>query len=421
MVVLSYVFHLSLILFVAWRCWKNETTLRKVFWPALTLRMAAGVCLGLLYIYYYSTADTFAYFDDASKLAGLARTDFGAWIDAVFAARVPDSIHLTLYQPRALFLTRITSVFSLVTGDQYWIIGAYFSAFSFAGAWYLVKTIARYIPSATPAAIVAFLFLPSVVFWTSGVLKESLAVAALYYLAAFFLRLWSGEKPNVARLSLAALSLWLLWNLKYYYAAIFIPVLLATVLYRLLFSGMRLRAVAEAVAWVACLVIPAIAITFLHPNFHADRLMHVIVMNNAAYNAMSDPNGVVHFHNLRPVAASLMENAPWALFSGLFRPLPWEAGDVMPLLAALENTAVIILFVFALPQLKKYVSSEWRLLILALTVYVIVLCVLLTFSAPNFGTMSRYRVGYFSFFVFILLSGVTIPLRQSWHRRLDRL
>lgn len=395
--------HLTVIFLAARGCWKHETSLRRFFWPALILRILAGICLGLVYLYYYETADTFAYFQDASKLAALARTDFHAWLDACFFSRVPEDLHLNFYQPRALFLTKITSVFNLLTIDQYWIIGAYFSAFSFAGAWYLVKTIERYVNPATLAAVIAFLFLPSVVFWTSGLLKESLAVAALYYLVAFFLRICAGRKPLVPGVLIAALSLWVLWNLKYYYAAIFLPVALATLLYRFLFSKMGLRPVAEIAAWLGCLVVPAIAIMFLHPNFYPDRLMHVILTNNAAYNALSHPDGVVHFHNLRPDAMSLIENAPCALFSGLFRPLLWEASGLLPMLASAENTIVMILLFFALAGLRRHTGSQWRLLIVALTAYVVFLCILLTLSAPNFGTMSRYRSGYFSFFVFLVL------------------
>lgn len=418
MATLLAVSHLALIFFLAWRCWKNETSLRRFFWPALVLKMLAGVCLGLVYLYYYTTADTFAYFEDASKLAALARTDVRAWLDVCFFNRVPDAVQLSFYQPRALFLTKITSVFSLVTADGYWIIGAYFSAFSFAGAWYLVKTIERHASRASLAAVIAFLFLPSVVFWTSGLLKESLSVAALYYLAGVFLRIWGGQKQRVTGVLMAVLSLWVLWNLKYYYAAVFVPVALATVLYRLLFRKLALDGFAETAAWFACLVVPLIAIMFLHPNFYPGRLMHVILMNNAAYNALSDPDGVVHFHDLRPTVTSLVENAPWALFSGLFRPLLWEVSGLMPWLAAAENTAVIILFLLSLQGLKKYGTSRWRLLILALAVYVTLLCILLTFSAPNFGTLSRYRSGYFSFFVFLVLceNPLLAYLQTSRHR-----
>jgi hypothetical protein len=146
------------------------------------------------------------------------------------------------------------------------------------------------------------------------------------------------------------------------------------------------------------------AITFLHPNFYPHRIFEVILANNAAYNALSDPGGVVHFHNLRPSILSFVENAPWALFSGLFRPLFGENFTLMPLLASIENTVVLALFILSLSKLGRYAGAPNTQHILAAASYVALLCILLTFSAPNFGTLSRYRSGYFSFFVFIVLS-----------------
>ncbi len=97
---------------------------------------------------------------------------------------------LTLQEPRALFLSKVVSVFGLFTASNYWIISCYFSCLAFAGAWYLVKIIRRCNAHYTLAAVLAFLFFPSVVFWSSGIVKESLAMASLYFLSAVFLSYW---------------------------------------------------------------------------------------------------------------------------------------------------------------------------------------------------------------------------------------
>ena len=404
MTILLPVFHAALLLFLAWRYRKTETVLRPFFWPAFGFKVFSAVCVGLLYTFYYDTADTFAYFDDGSKLAGLALRDFSAWRDVLLFDKIPDSLHLNFNQSRALFLVKITSLFSIVTANNYWMISAYYAAISFSGAWCLVKVIHRHIPAATFPAVFAFLFFPSVVFWTSGLLKESLAVGALYYLAAVFLKVWFRERLRVADPLLMVASLWVFWNLKYYYAAVFIPVVCTTLVYRFVVSRRVSSASAEAIIWIVMLAVPIAGVMFLHPNFYPHRLFHVILTNNAAYNALSDPGAFVRFHNLRPTALSLAANAPWALFSGLFRPLLAEASEPVSILASIENTAVLVLFAGAVWRMKKkYTSSPHRLLILAVAVYVIVLCILLTFSAPNFGTLSRYRSGYYPFFVLLLL------------------
>ena len=419
MAILLTSFHIILIFALAWGIWKKQRSLRKFFWPALLVKLMAGICLGLLYSYYYSVADTFDYFRDASKLASLALEDFSAYLDLLFFNTHLESLQLVFDQPRAVFLSKITSVFSILTHNNYWIIGAYLSLISFCGAWFLVQTINRYMPSVVLAAVAAFLFLPSVVFWSSGLLKESLALAALFYLSALFLKIWFNEKASVREWLLAAVSLFVLWQLKYYYAAVFMPVVCTSVLYKFFIRKGFQSSLPEVAVWLGILILPLVLISFAHPNFYPHRLLDVILTNHEAYREFSAPEDLVHFHNLRPTAISLLKNAPWALFSGLFRPLVWETSALIQLAPGVENTLVLLLFLAASIGFKKYFTSPHRVLILTLTVYVVMLCIFITFSAPNFGTLSRYRSGYISFFVFIILCNN--PLVQYLERSFPRL
>ena len=59
---------------------KQTATLRRVYWPAFVVKIAAGLALGLVYKYYYAQGDTFPYFYDAVTLADLARRDVAEYI-----------------------------------------------------------------------------------------------------------------------------------------------------------------------------------------------------------------------------------------------------------------------------------------------------------------------------------------------------
>ena len=420
MAIFLWIFHIALVVAVSFAFFKKQTALKKYFWPALAARTIAGVCLGLLYTHYYAVADTFDYFRDAGKMATLARADLPSYLELLFFNRNLDILPLALGQPRAVFLTKIASVFHLITYGNYWLTGMYFSLISFSGAWVLVQAISRNIPSVTPAAVIAFLFLPSAAFWTSGLLKESLAMAALFYLTAFFLKIWFREKQSFRACMIALVSLWVLWNLKYYYAGIFLPVACSCLLYKFLF-GKKFRSTPalETLVWIALFILPLMVISFWHPNFYPDRLLKVVVLNNSVFNELSAPGDYVHFDNLRATPVSMLQNAPQALFSGLFRPLIWEATSAIQLLQGVENTVLLLLFLAACLRFKKYLTSPHRLLLLGLLVYVVLLCVLITLSAPNFGTLSRYRVGYVSFFAFIIFCNN--PVVQYLERSFRRL
>lgn len=420
MSILLALIHTAIILAVSSRVRKRETRLKKFFGPALALKLVAGVSLGLVYTYYYSVSDTFVYFSDAVKLAALARRDFAAYAGLLFSDTNLDLVTLTFQEPRALLLTKITSVFCLLTNDNYWVTGFYYSLISFLAAWFLVKTLDRHIPAARNAALAAFLFLPSVVFWSSGLLKESLALAALYFLTAMFLKAWFGDKLVLWQYLTGVLALWICWNLKYYYVALFVPVVFTSLLYKyLLAKRMQSSPARSMLIWLAMFVFPVAIVSFFHPNFHAARLLDVVVENNSAYQVLSDPEDLIHFHHLEAAPFSFLKNAPWALFSGLFRPLFWETSALIQVLPGIENTVILLFFLAACLRYRTFFSSP---LLLSATVYVVLLCILITLSTPNFGTLSRYRTGYISFFVMMILSNNPLLkyMERSWRRLVSK-
>lgn len=404
MEVMIALLHLGVIVAMTYLLSKRSTDFRPFMSAALALKLFAGICLGLMYLHYFPGGDTFVYFDDAAKLAALAWKDPSSYFNILFFTRGVESASLALLEPRALFFTKLTSVVSLITGNNYWAISFYFSFVSFLAACHLVGVIRRNLPSCATAAVVAFLFMPSVVFWTSGVLKESLAMAAFFFLAALFLKIWFHNRMLLWEWALSVLAVWVFWNLKYYYAGAFIAIAVASLLYKRTLSGRTAHSAGvEAIGWVMFLLVPAILVTFLHPNFYLDRLPDVIVSNNAVYNEMSDPGEYVVFYHLSPTAWSILINTPWALFSGLFRPLAWEASSLVQLAQAMENTLLLLLFCISIMGWGRYARSRHRLLILAVVTFVLGTCAFVTLSAPNFGTLSRYRVGYIPFFTFIVL------------------
>lgn len=394
--------HAIVIIAVGFQIYRHQTLNRRWFWPGLLFKMMAGVGVGMVYTHYYSVGDTFRYWEDACQAAELARTDFGAYLSFLSFGDTDGAMPI-VNEPRALFFIRIVSVFALLTLGNYWATGFYLSFLSFLGAWYLVQTISRNIRSASIPAVMAFAFLPSFVFWSSGLLKESISAGALLFLSALFLKVWFNERLRWWDVVPSALSLWLLWNLKYYYAGVFTAVVFTNLMYRFLFRGRRFPLASETLIWLTLLLVPVAVVTLTHPNFHLNRLPAVVAENNAVYNAISEPGDVVHFHDLEPTAVSMAMNAPWALVSGLFRPFPWEASSLMQLAASIENAALLCMFFVCCARIRTLAASPHRVVVVSAIVYIVVLAVFLTLSAPNYGTLSRYRVGYISFFTFVIL------------------
>jgi hypothetical protein len=396
-------FHFLIIISIAWLVFrKYGTKYPRVFWLSFLFKLSMGSALGLVYLYYYSANDTWLFFRDANALAQFGKSDFPSYLKFLFTDEAPDDLfgQLVNSQERSLFLIKFMSVFAWIGGNNYWISASYFSLISFCSAWYLFSVVTRLFEQSWLAAAVSFLFFPSIIFWSSGLVKETLALTAIYFVTGLFLKYIFNEKVAWYEWMLALCSFWVAWNLKYYWTALFGAVVFTYLLVHLLSNKLPLFQKNRVVAWVIIFVALCGGVSLLHPNFYLDRFLDVLITNHNDFIRISDDDGLIHFYNLHSSWLSVITNAPWALISGLLRPFLWEASGVMALLASLENLLITVLLLTSLTRITRV--GKHRLLLLSACVYIACLCVFLALSTPNLGTLSRYRIGFLPFLIFIL-------------------
>lgn len=396
-----------LVLFaIAFQVARKEPELRSVFWLGCLLKCICGVLVGLLYIDYYESGDTIHYYLDASKIADLARADPSAYMQFLWTndAGAGAVLELNLAAPRAIFLSKMASIAALLTSNDYWLMAVWFSFVSFLLTWLLLRELVRHDSRLQYAAVLSLLFFPSAVFWSSGLIKESMAMAMLSFVACCFVRVWDRRRFPIQWLLFLPFALWILWSLKYYYVAVLCPILLTELVYSYIMSP-RLgdfSRVTRALVWVMLFVIPLISITILHPNLNPQVFLDVIVDNHDAYMLVSDESSRIDYGELEPTFMSMLANAPTALVSGLYRPFFWESDGLVQLLAGVENLLLMVLTACAMIRFLKHKSVSRGGAIILL--YTVSLCVFLALSAPNLGTLSRYRVGFLPFFVLLLFN-----------------
>lgn len=382
MTVAAIIVNLLMIAFVASLVWRKLATSDSlVYWSAAVTHLAAGIALGLFYLLYYNRAgDTFTLFNRAVE-----STDFQFAID----------------EPRSAFFIYIIRIINIITVNNYWVTSLWFSIFSFICAYRLVCKLDGFFPSLRVASRIALLFVPSVVFWSSGIVKESISFGVIVILTMYFLSFMKNEKVTWIGFIEIILSLIILLNLKYYVAAVLLPTMITAIIIK------KIDPKKFIAAWyIAAFVVLCVGVSFTHPNFYLSRFLTVIVDNYNIY----DHGLLIRYYDLSPTWGSILINSPLALFSGLFRPLVFEAQSIPAFIAALENLVILGLFIWKIKfiRMSAFASPadkpENRLIVFAVIWYAVVLCIFLALSTPNMGTLSRYRVGFLSFFILLILA-----------------
>lgn len=378
----------------------------------LTFKLLAGLALGLIYKYHYGGGDTFTYFHESETIANFLLKFPKQFFSIYFGTTENEDLvnQLVFFdQPRALLFAKIISVFYLFTVGNYWMISAYLSLINFLCIYLLVEELNKKFPDYKKYAAIAFYFLPTFVFWSSGLLKESLAIGALALTVAMTLRLLQTQKyADFPCWAVWLFAAYLLWELKYFYAAVAMP-LLSVVLVRDILG----RWIKVSKYHVGLMVfIGFLVVSTLHYNLNMSHILDVIY-NNYQLGLLASGSGAIHFFHFDGSVHGFLINLPLALFSGLFRPLLFEISNGFQGIVAVENTLALGLFLFALWKSRFRISLQNPIVIIVL-VYIILLAVLLAFATPNFGTFSRYKAGYWPFFIYLVLILNEKAFRNPW-------
>jgi hypothetical protein len=261
-----------------------------------------------------------------------------------------------------------------------------------------------------PVAIAA-LFVPSFVFWSSGLIKEAVVVAGFGW-TFYGLHLWIHEgrpAPGVAIMMAGAASMLLV---KPY---ILFPFVLAGGSWyywsRSLKRGrVRIRPVPLAVA--AVLGVGGIVLLgqyfpeYAIENFtgQASDLQELGRQGGSAFSlSTAAPSSLV----------GQFAYAPAALLTSLFRPFIFEVHNIPSFVNALETTVLTLLFVRILftrnlGNVRRQIADNP--LLVFCVVFVLAFGIAVGLASSNMGSLSRYRTPLLPFFV-VLLVMLGKPLR----------
>ena len=415
----------------------NQFT-KPFFIPALTLKFIGAVGLGLIYQFYYGGGDTFNYlynsqvihaaFGDSFSTGWKLLLDNGGSHDPSTAAYVSQMLWYEAGSAE-FFLSRIAAFLGLFCFNNYTVISLLFACLSFSGIWVMYITFVKIRPHIyKQLAWVAF-YIPSLFFWGSGLLKDSLCLGALGWL---FYALYKGaiQKRSLLQCALVGgFSAYMLFSLKVYILLCFLPAAMLWIFNennaRITNQTLRLvakplfLAVGGAVAFYA-----ATNLTKGNDKYDVDKIgeRSKITADYLYEQSVIQEGSGYHLGELDGSIGSMVKLAPQAIGTSLFRPFLWEARNPVMLLSALE--ASFFLF-FTLRIFWR--TGVWRTFGIIIQTPVLTLCFVfaLVFAASvgitsaNFGTLVRYKIPMIPFY----LSGLYILQNladQSFNLRTNR-
>jgi hypothetical protein len=320
----------------------------------------------------------------------------------------------TLYKwSGALFFNKVLMVMGFASGGVLAINGLYLSLLCFIGCWLLVRTLQQAFP-ATPevAAVIAFLLWPSVVWWTSGLTKETLLVGTAAGLLACLLPVLYGmPRPGLwsicTRAVLGIVLIWVMVRIRLLFALPFLGCVLGPVLVRLATrrGWVGYKQAYQVGSLLVLLVVGGtlagmLSIMYLGPNYFT----HEVALNYQHGLLTSQGRPHLEYADWQPTYANMLRHAPLAVLQALSRPWLGESTRPIYLATALENTVLLLLLCVAVVAVwRKRAGALPSALVVALLVYCLLLTAFIGLSTPNLGTLSRYRTTLLPWLLLLLL------------------
>ena len=312
-------------------------------------------------------------------------------------------------------LIKLLALLNLASLGTGWLNALYLSLFAFAGCWRLARVVAMRFPG-TPAGAgaVALLFWPAVWFWATGISKEAVLLGSGAWLTARVLSWLYAEEPRAVEPAPPAARGWRWWAgtvalaslhvaMRYFFALPLLAVLVGLVegrgLERLLPRRWAAAAGLVVVFGIGAWLGPEMSVGFRLNKF-VNQVIRVYSFD------VSQSVGRPHFEYpaLRPTVGSIAAHAPQAVANALTQPWLGQSRQPLYLAAGLENAVLLLLLALAGWALVRGRGGRLPFaVVLALSVFCVLLAFLIGITTPNLGSLHRYRSAMLPFLLLLLL------------------
>ncbi len=428
-----------LILFLAYlfRPWITDDINRKYYIPALTLKLLGALALGAIYQFYYGGGDTFTYFNLGSKYIWEAFKDSPLiGIKLIFAGKdySPDTFQYasriyTYGDMASYFIVRIAAVFDILTYHTYSATAALFAAFSFSGVWALFLTLYRMQPKLHLQFAIATLFIPSMFFWGSGLLKDSITISALGWATFSIYSIFFERRRIVLSAIFLFVALYVLYVVKIYILMCYLPgVFLWIFISRLRnFRNIIIKIMIAPFLLLMTGFAGYYAVREVgreNPRYNLEGLSHTAEETAKWINYVSEREGGSAYtlgdFDYSPVG--MLKKLPFAIWVTLYRPYFWESHNIVMLLSALESFLLLLLtlytiYLVGILRIFRLITTHSELLFFFF--FAIVFSFAVGISTYNFGSLVRYKIPMLPFFVAALFMLIHYAKSEKKFLRLE--
>lgn len=396
----------------------------RYFLPGYFVKLAGTVMFCAVYVFYYTDGDSIDFFRAAGCLYRELFIHPSVFLRVFFCGDVSMDtlidfnahffLPINVNERFNLFLVRLITPLYIISFGHFLTASLMLSTLCYSGVWKLYTVFCERYPALKKEMAVAVLCIPSVVFWGSGLLKDTVVFSAMGWLVYTLHRLAQSRFSLSAFVSLTV-SCFIILSIKPY------------VLYALLLAS------AIAVAAILLKKIPTRVERFFYSPLvilffvaAGGLLVFGVGKNQDRFSLQQSASELVVLHvatnanssfqraSIEKSFSGILKSAPADIVLSLFRPYVWEAKGIIPFFISIEMLLLLLFFLRVVVKLRllflfRFLFEE-AFLVFAFT-FILTLSFMVGFATDNFGTLDRFRIPLMPFYLMLclVLNTKTVP------------
>jgi hypothetical protein len=421
---LSFIGWLTLFVLAAfWIRYRNpEKEEFRYFLPHFFWKIGLGFAFGLVYMFYYERGgDTIFYWDGARKLNLLFFENPSAYFTELF--RTPDQGVIPSYynhtgippwwiysESNSWFVCKVANFLSFFSFGSYITLNLFFSVIATTISWKFFQFIRSIVTIETKYVAFACLFIPSVGFWCTGLIKDTIAFGAILLLIMSFFKLYYRKYSRLLSWVIIFLSsVYFLYSIRpFLLLSCFIPFFIL-IIFKINSTKSFITRFITRIAGISFAII-AIGFYVRSENAFGEFSANSIVstaeviqkdlVNNTTYTGKKYDLGISEF-----TESNLITIAPAAIAVALFRPFVWEADSIFMLINGMENL-IILFFTIRMfldrrktSSLREFIRTDFFLFSL---LFILILGYFVGLTSGLFGTLVRLKAPILPFYLLLV-------------------
>lgn len=402
----------------------EEAELKKFLMVAFGLRMFGSFAYSMVVQYYYGYGDSFTYYDggnffreqininiDAVSYLFSSFKETEAWYDATSL----DTYFSGYFsEPANNMVMRISAIISYLSFNSFLIISLFFGFFSFWGQWKLFMVFDNINKQRNRKLLAyAILYSPSIWFWGSGLLKDSICLGAVGFIVHILYKFFIKRKTSLIDLLLLGFLIFITNLIKPYIITII------TIGIVVMFFSVFLKSFKNILARALLILIGIVMFVFIlftgnfvsQINKIAEESVASIQLfqKNYQISREMDESSQAGFGlgEMELTLGSLVLKSPVVIFTCLFRPFVWESRKIFILFTSFESLLVFLATIYVMFKIG-FISFFKTIFITPHLLFCFTISMLFAliigFTTFNFGTMIRYKIIFLPFYYFLVVN-----------------